>query len=122
MGAYPVLQPDGKFAIWNTVADGFSDLNLTEHQALSCFQEYDTRRGRKRRRDREAQLRSCRKTGRAFENADTWAEAVAWTLVLGDCDQEAFRRQITGLGLLDPATQEQVDVHIEAIRRDLARG
>lgn len=122
MGAYPVLQPDGKFAIWNTVADGFSNFSLTEHQALSCFQEYDGRKGRERQPYREDQLRSCRETGRALENADTWAEAVAWTLVLGDCDREAFRQQITDLGLLDPATQEQVDIHVEAIRRDLARG
>lgn len=121
MGAYPVLQPNGNFAIWNTVADGFSDLNLTEHQALSYFYEYDGRKGRECRPYREAQLQSCRETGRAFEKADTWPEAVAWVLMLGDCDREVFRDSISELGLLDPTTRKQVDAHIDAIRLDLVR-
>ena len=121
-GAYPVLQPDGKFAIWNTVANGFSDFNLTERQALAYVRDYDRRKGAVSQKYRIAQIRACRESGRAHENANAWPEAVAWTLALGDCDREAFRKQIIALGLLDPATREQVDIHVEAIRRDLGRG
>jgi hypothetical protein len=74
-----------------------------------------------RQASRKAQLQSCRETGRAFETADTWPEAVAWVLMLGDCDREAFRKTITDLGLLDAATQAQVDAYIKATRLDLVR-
>lgn len=39
MPSYPVLQPNGQFAIWSTVVDDFTALNLSKAEAMQFLEE-----------------------------------------------------------------------------------
>lgn len=73
MPSAPVLQPDGRMAVWSSIVDDFTFLNMTAPELAvelaDSFQKYQP--------DEFVQaLRNIHEHGRAWKWAPTWKEAM----------------------------------------------
>lgn len=71
MPHYPVLQPDGRLAVWSTIVDDFTAFDCTQAEAVSILQQWHTG-------DLAAVTAKVAVGEIPFDHWHDWADCVAW--------------------------------------------
>lgn len=97
-----VKQPDGRLAIWSSVVDQFVTVNCTADEAIAEALADDAKRGPypgNIREDLCRELENISNTGRAWEWAPTWDEAIVTILELHGAEEVTKLTQL----MMNPA-------------------
>ena len=103
MPQYPVLQPDGKLAVWSTVVDHFIALDCTREEAVSVLD--------RRYSDHQRSVELVAKVAageRPFERWDDWPDCVAW-VVGRDGEEDADAKELLAR-TPDPMTRRYIEM------------
>lgn len=84
MPHYPVLQPDGKLAVWSTIVDTFTAFDCTQADAVSILQQWHT--------GNLSEATAKVANGEIpFEHWDDWAGCVAWAQFMHGADDATVK-------------------------------
>ena len=113
MARHPVLQPDGKLAIYGTVVDNFVALDCTEDQAIA---QLVTWYGPEHVADLERVVKLCAAGQQVFEWWEDWPHRLAWAMRLHGVDDsmvaEAWARTP------DPMTRRYIEQFVATCKAE----
>ena len=118
MPKYPVLQPDGKLAVWSTISDTFSYLDCTVDEAADGLLQWYTEfvASNVTRPELYDMVSRCAAGEMVYPFWRDWAHLVAWTTYFHGGDEE-----ITG-GLMertpDPMTRRYIEQFVATCKAE----
>ena len=118
MPKYPVLQPDGKLAVWSTITDTFSYLDCTVDEAADGLLQWYTEfvASNVTRPELYDMVSRCAAGEMVYPFWRDWAHLVAWTTYFHGGDEE-----ITG-GLMertpDPMTRRYIEQFVATCKAE----
>lgn len=123
MPPFAVKQPNGRYAVYDTVIDDLYCLDCTAEEAIEVqlhimHQGCDYPGGKPGlRADLEREFNNIEQTGKAWPWAKTWRECLWWCIFYYGVEDDAIQEALE----LDLATPEEIAVMAEEARRENER-
>jgi hypothetical protein len=107
MPAFPVLQPDGRLAIYSTVVDHFTAFDCSVQEAVEEVSQ-------RHRGDVETAVKEVAAGRIPYPHFETWVDCVAWAIFMHGEDNE------TVLMAMDRSEKVQDEIYqkVDAYRAD----
>ena len=127
MPHYFVKQPDNKYAIFSTVVDDFVCFDCTAKEAIEqdMIRDFGKYPGGNEQleKDLRREIGNIEVDGKAWPWADTWDEAVKWSIEMNGPDSESTQWIIeAGFITLEQATKIYNDEQEERRKEELEQG
>lgn len=102
MSQYPVLQPNGKLAVWSTIVDHFIALDCTPDETVEVLAHRYPDRAKVAER-----VAAVQRGEKVHDHWDDWPDCVAWAMNLHGPDDETVKDAMALTP--DPMTRRYID-------------
>jgi len=88
MPRYPVLQPDGRIAVWSTIVDTFVGLDCSVDEATGIMMQWFDN---EERANVHGIVTRCAAGEKVFDWWDDWAKCLAWATYLHGVEDDTIK-------------------------------